>query len=147
MDSQSYKTISANKNTVVHDWYIIDATNLPVGRLASKVALMLKGKHKPSYTPHVDTGDNIIIINAEKVRFTGNKMADKVYLRFSGYAGGQSSLRAEEIMEKHPTRIIEMAVKGMLPKNTLGRAMFRKLFVYAGGEHKHIAQKPKQLTL
>lgn len=147
MDSQSYKTISANKNTVVHDWYIIDATNLPVGRLASKIALMLKGKHKPSYTPHVDTGDYIIVVNAEKVRFTGKKMAQKTYLRYSGYPGGQKSTRAEEIMEKKPERIIEMAVRGMLPKNTLGRAMYRKLFVYTGSEHKHVAQKPKQLTL
>ncbi len=147
MDSQSYKTISANKNTVVHDWYVIDATNLPVGRLASKVALMLKGKHKPSYTPHVDTGDNIIILNAEKVRFSGKKMQQKVYLRYSGYPGGQKSTRAEEIMAKQPQRIIEMAVRGMLPKNTLGRAMFRKLFVYVGDEHKHAAQTPKKLTL
>ena len=147
MDSQSYKTISANKSTVVHDWYVIDATNLPVGRLASKVALMLKGKHKPSYTPHVDTGDNIIILNSEKVRFSGKKMEKKVYLRYSGYPGGQKSTRAEEIMEKHPERIIEMAVRGMLPKNSLGRAMFRKLFVYVGSEHKHAAQKPKEMTL
>ena len=147
MDSQSYKTISANKNTVVHDWYVIDATNLHVGRLASKIALMLRGKHKPSFTPHVDTGDNIIVLNAEKVIFTGNKMAEKTYLRYSGYPGGQKSSRAEEIMAKQPERIIEMAVRGMLPKTKLGRAMFKKMFVYVGNEHKHSAQKPKQLTL
>lgn len=145
MNTLSYKTKSANKETVKHDWYIVDANNLTLGRLCTQIASVLKGKHKPQYTPHVDCGDYVIVLNADKVRLTGNKRAEKVYLRYSGYPGGQRSQTAAEAFEKKPTFVIENAVKGMLPKNRLGRAMFKKLFVYAGTEHKHAAQKPQPL--
>jgi len=145
VDTLSYKTKSANKDTVVRQWYIVDAENQIVGRMATKIANVLRGKHKPSYTPHVDTGDNVIVINADKVRFTGNKMDKKVYLTYSGYPGGQKSKTAKELMEKKPYAVIENAVRGMLPKNKLGRAMFKKLYVYAGDEHNHKAQKPISL--
>ncbi len=147
MDTLSYKTISANAQTVTHGWYVIDAEDAIVGRLGTKVATLLRGKHKPSYTPHVDTGDNVIIINAEKVRFSGNKMNDKVYLRHTGYPGGQRESTPKMMLEKNPAFIIEKAVKGMLPKNKLGRAMYKKLYVYTGNEHPHTAQKPELIKL
>ncbi len=141
MDTLSYKTQSAKKETVVRKWYIVDAEGEVVGRLASKIATVLRGKHKPSYTPHVDTGDNVIIINADKVRFTGSKWDQKEYISYSLYPGGQKRVTAKNMAAKKPRFIIEKAVKGMLPKNRLGRAMFKKLFVYEGAEHPHAAQK------
>ncbi len=145
MDTLSYKTKSARKEDVVRKWYVIDATDQTVGRLSSKVANILRGKHKPSYTPHVDTGDNVIVINAEKVKFTGNKMDQKTYLSYSLYPGGQKSITARELMAKKPYSIVERAVKGMLPKNKLGRAMYKKLFVVVGPNHPYGAQKPEVL--
>ncbi len=145
MNTLSYKTPSAKNEEVQRDWHLVNAENQIVGRIASQIAHMLKGKHKPSYTPHVDTGDYIIVINADKVRFTGNKMNDKEYLRYTGYPGGQRSATAKELLEKKPIAIIENAVKGMLPKNKLGRAMFKKMFVYAGSEHPHGAQQPNEI--
>ena len=145
MNTLSYKTQSANKDTVDHKWFIVDAEGQTLGRLCSKIAAVLKGKHKPSYTPHVDTGDNVIVINADKIRLTGNKMEQKVYLSYSMYPGGQKSITAKELMVKKPYSVVERSVKGMLPKNKLGRAMFKKLFVYAGAEHPHVAQKPENL--
>jgi len=147
VDTISYKTKSANNQTVVRKWHVIDADGLVVGRMCTKVASVLRGKHKPSYTPHCDTGDCVIVINAEKMRFTGNKRADKVYLTYSGYPGGQKNMLAKEMRAKKPHMVIENAVKGMLPKNRLGRSMFKKLFVYSGGDHKHKAQKPETLEL
>ncbi len=147
VDTLSYKTQSAKKETVEHKWYIVDGENQIVGRLATQIAHILRGKHKPSYTPHVDCGDYIIVINADKVRFTGSKLDQKEYITFSGYPGGQKRRTAREQMEKKPISIIESAVRGMLPKNRLGRAMFKKLFVYTGEEHPHIAQKPEALEL
>ncbi len=147
VDTLSYKTQSAKKEEVQRQWYVIDATDQVLGRLASKVAKILRGKHKPSYTPHVDTGDHVIIINAEKVRLTGKKWTDKVYVRYSGYPGGQRTQTAKEILNKHPERLIEMAVRGMLPKNRLGRQMFKKLHVFVGPDHPHQAQKPQPLNL
>ncbi len=145
MNTLSYKTKSAKKEEVVRKWHIVDAENQVVGRIATQIALILRGKHKPSYTPHVDCGDYIIIINAEKIRFTGNKWEQKEYVTFSGYPGGQKRRSAKEMLEKKPFAIIENAVKGMLPKTKLGRAMLKKLFVYAGTEHPHAAQKPEEL--
>ena len=147
MNTLSYKTISANKDTVNKEWILIDAENQVLGRLASAVAKMLRGKHKTNFTPHVDCGDNIIIINAEKVRLTGNKWEAKEYIRHSGYPGGQRSLTAKELMAKNPSAVVEKAVKGMLPKNKLGAEMFRNLNVVAGTEHKHEAQKPKKINI
>lgn len=147
MDTLSYKTKSANKQTVEHAWKVIDAEGMIVGRMCSQIAHMLRGKHKPSYTPHVDCGDYIIVLNADKVRFTGNKMAQKEYITFSGYPGGQKRRTAKEQMVKKPTAIVENAVRGMLPKNRLGRQMIKKLFVYTGDEHPHKAQKPEVITL
>lgn len=147
MDTVSYKTISANEKTVNKEWLLVDATNEPVGRLASKVAFLLRGKHKTNFTPHVDCGDNIVIINAEKARFTGTKWTDKEYVRNTGYPGGKRVQTAQEMHDKYPERIIEHAVRGMLPKNRLGRDMFRNMFVYVGAEHKQEAQKPKQIDL
>lgn len=147
MDTLSYKTKSARKEDVVRDWFIVDATNLTLGRLSSKIAQVLRGKHKPSFTPHVDTGDYVIVINAEKVRLTGNKWNDKVYLRYSGYPGGQKSKTAKQILDSKPTSVLEHSVKGMLPKNRLGRATYKKLFVYVGDQHPHEAQKPQELKL
>tara|TARA_B100000497_G_C7695701_1_gene424772 strand:- start:2842 stop:3285 length:444 start_codon:yes stop_codon:yes gene_type:complete len=144
VNTLSYKTKSTRKEDVERDWYIVDATNVPLGRLCTKIANVLRGKHKPSYTPHIDDGDNIIVINAEKVRLTGNKWNDKEYLRYSGYPGGLKSRTAAEQLEKKPFFIVENAVRGMLPKNRLGRQMFKKLFVYVGGDHPHAAQKPKE---
>lgn len=147
MNTLSYKTVSAKKEEVARKWYIVDAENEVVGRLSTKIASVLRGKHKPEFTPHVDTGDYVIVINAEKVRFTGNKLDQKVYQRYSGYPGGQKERTAQEMLDKKPQDIIENAVKGMLPKNKLGRAMFKKLFVYAGSEHPHAAQQPEPLNL
>ena len=141
------RTYSAKPETVERDWFVVDATDRPIGRLASEIASRLRGKHKPVYTPHVDTGDYIVVINAEKVGVTGNKRQDKIYHRHSGYPGGIKSISLEKLLDKAPERVIETAVKGMLPRGPLGRAMFRKLKVYAGPEHKHTAQQPKPLTL
>lgn len=143
MNTLSYKTESAKKETVERNWYVIDAEGEVVGRLCTKIASVLRGKHKPSYTPHVDCGDFIIVVNADKARFTGNKMDDKAYVRYSGYPGGQKWTTVKEMLEKKPRFIIENAVKGMLPKNKLGRAMVKKLFVYDGPDHEHEAQKPQ----
>lgn len=147
MDTLSYKTKSAKPAEVDRKWFVIDVEGEVVGRVSSKIASVLRGKHKASYTPHVDTGDYVVVINADKIRFTGNKMVDKVYLTYSGYPGGQKARTAEELMAKKPIAIVEKAVRGMLPKNTLGRAMFRKLFVYEGSEHPHAAQKPEAFKL
>lgn len=141
------KTYSAKPKEVKRDWFLVDATDKVLGRLAAEVARRLRGKHKPEYTPHVDTGDYIVIINAEKIAVTGNKANAKVYHRHSGYPGGIKSTVYKDMLERHPTRIIEMAVKGMLPKNKLGRAMFSKLRVYAGGDHAHAAQQPMPLEI
>jgi large subunit ribosomal protein L13 len=146
VDTLSYKTKSAKKEEVEPKWFVIDAEGEVVGRLCSRIAHVLRGKHKPSYTPHVDCGDNIIVINADKVRFTGQKIDQKEYLRYTGYPGGQRSATPRDLMAKKPEQIIENAVKGMLPKNRLGRAMYKKLFVYAGPEHPHEAQKPEPLS-
>ena len=147
MKTLVYRTISANKETVNKQWYVVDAEGEILGRLAAKVAYVLRGKHKPDYTPHVDCGDNVIIINAEKVVLTGKKLTDKEYIRHSGYPGGQKVETPAEMLEKHPERIIEHAVKGMLPKNRLGSELFRNLKVYVGSEHKHEAQNPTKLDL
>jgi large subunit ribosomal protein L13 len=140
------QTVSVRKEDVQRKWYIVDADGETVGRISTKIASVLRGKHKPTYTPHTDTGDYIIVINADKVRFTGNKMAQKVYLTFSLHPGGQKSILAKDLMVKKPIKIMEEAIKGMLPKNKLGRAMYKKLFVYAGAEHPHSAQKPEPLV-
>ncbi|MBO7652241.1 MAG: 50S ribosomal protein L13 [Bacteroidales bacterium] len=147
MKTLVYRTISANKETVNKQWYVVDAEGEILGRLAAKVAYVLRGKHKPEYTPHVDCGDNVIIINAEKVVLTGKKLTDKEYIRHSGYPGGQKVETPAEMLEKHPERIIEHAIKGMLPKNRLGSELFRNLKVYVGSEHKHEAQNPTKLDL
>ncbi len=141
------KTFSAKAETVKHDWFIVDADNLVLGRLASEIAKRLRGKHKPEYTPHVDTGDYIIVINAEKIRVTGRKRTDKMYHHHSGYPGGLKSINFEKLIKKAPERIIQLAVKRMLPRGPLGRAMFGKLKVYAGPEHKHSGQQPNPLIL
>ncbi len=141
------KTYYAKPNEVEREWLLIDAQDQVLGRVASKAAHILKGKHKPQYTPHVDTGDFVVIINADKIRVTGAKATDKEYYRHSGYPGGLKSETFQEAMEKHPERVIEHAVKGMLPKNTLGRAMAKKLKVYAGAEHPHMAQKPREIKM
>ncbi|GAA0717050.1 50S ribosomal protein L13 [Aquimarina litoralis] len=147
MDTLSYKTASANKATVSKEWVHIDAEGQTLGRLSSVVAILLRGKHKPSFTPHVDCGDNVIITNAEKINLTGKKWTDKSYIRHTGYPGGQRSLTAQELFDKNPERLIEKAVKGMLPKNKLGAALFRNLKVYAGAEHNQEAQQPKTINL
>ena len=139
-------TFSARAETVERDWYIVDATNVPLGRLASNIATRLRGKHKPVYTPHVDTGDYIVVVNAEKVGVTGAKRSDKMYHRHSGYPGGLKSISLGKLLDSKPERAIEYAVKGMLPKGPLGRAMFKKLKVYAGPNHRHTAQQPKSLS-
>lgn len=147
MDSLSYKTISIPKESVEKDWLIIDADQAILGRLASKVASLTKGKHKPSYTPNVDCGDKVIVINAEKIALTGKKWDFKEYVSHSGYPGGQKRVTPREQLEKDPTKIIERAVKGMLPKNKLGSQLFKNLHVYAGTEHPHEAQQPKKIAL
>jgi len=141
------KTYTAKPETVRRDWYVVDATDKTLGRLATAVATRLRGKHKPEYTPHVDTGDYIVVINASKVRVTGNKLADKMYHRYTGYIGNLKSKPLGEMMEDTPERVIELAVKGMLPRNSLGRQMFGKLKVFAGPEHVHEAQQPTALEL
>lgn len=147
MNTLSYKTVSANKATVNKEWVVIDATDVVLGRLASTVARILRGKHKPDFTPHVDCGDNVIVINAEKVALTGNKMSDKIYVRHSGYPGGQRFQTPKDILKKYPERLVEKAVKGMLPKNRLGSALFRNLKVVVGPDHKYEAQQPKVIDL
>ncbi|MBR5784348.1 MAG: 50S ribosomal protein L13 [Bacteroidales bacterium] len=147
MNSLSYKTVSANAQTVKKEWILIDAENQTLGRLATRVANVLRGKTKPSYTPHVDCGDNVIIINAEKIVLTGKKMTDKVYVRHTGYPGGQRFTTPQQLLNSHPIRIVEHAVRGMLPKNKLGDALYRNLKVYAGAEHPHQAQNPKLVNL
>jgi len=147
MDTLSYKTRSANKDTIVKEWLVINAENEVVGRLASKVAILLRGKHKTYYTPNLNCGDNVIIINAEKVRFTGNKMTDKEYVRHTGYPGGQRLTTPKEYLGKKPEKILEIAIKGMLPKNSLGDDIYKHLFVYAGTEHPHEAQKPNKINI
>ena len=141
------KTFTAKPNDVNHDWYVIDATGKTLGRMASEIARRLRGKHKPIYTPHVDTGDYIVVVNADKVEVTGKKASDKIYYHHTGYIGNLKSKSFEKMQETVPGRVIELAVKGMLPKNSLGRAMFRKLKVYAGPEHQHEAQQPKPLEI
>ncbi len=147
MDTLSYKTVSANKATVNKEWVVIDATDQVLGRLASRIALILRGKNKVNYTPHVDCGDNVIVINANKVRLTGNKLTDKVYVRHTGYPGGQRFATPKELLNRKPLAVVEHAVKGMLPKNRLGAELFRNLFVYEGSEHPHEAQQPKKINL
>ena len=147
MNTLSYKTKSAKPSEIVREWHIVDAEDVALGRLGTVVASVLRGKHKPSFTPHEDCGDFVIVINAGKVKFTGNKIAQKEYLRYSGYPGGQRRITADKLIANHPTRPIEMAVRGMLPKNRLGRRVFKKLFVYAGSEHPHMAQQPKEIKI
>jgi large subunit ribosomal protein L13 len=141
------KTFSAKPAEVKRDWYVVDAEGKTLGRLATEIARRLRGKHKAEYTPHVDTGDYIVVVNAEKVKVTGNKTTDKMYYRHTGYPGGIREINFEKLQERQPEMIIEKAVKGMLPRNPLGRAMFRKLKVYAGAEHNHAAQQPKPLEI
>jgi large subunit ribosomal protein L13 len=141
------KTLSAKPETVKRDWYVVDATGKTLGRLSTEIASRLRGKHKPEFTPHVDTGDYIVVVNAEKVTVTGKKASDKIYHRHTGYIGGLKSISFEKLIDKAPERVIEGAVKGMLPRGPLGRAMFKKLKVYAGTEHPHTAQQPKDLDI
>lgn len=147
MNTLSYKTVSANKATVNKEWVIIDADGAILGRLATTVASMLRGKNKTDFTPHVDCGDYVVVINAEKVELTGNKWSDKQYVRHTGYPGGQRFTPADEMMKKNPINLIEHAVRGMLPRNRLGRAMFKNMHVYAGSAHPHEAQKPRKIEL
>ena len=147
VDTQSYKTVSLNKATVDKKWVVIDAEGLPLGRLASRVALVLRGKNKPGFTPHVDCGDNVIVVNAEKVTLSGKKMTDRVYTRYTGYPGGQRFTTPAEILRKRPTDLIRRSVKGMLPKTRLGDQLLGNLFIYAGPEHPHQAQQPKPIKL
>ncbi|MCR5759546.1 MAG: 50S ribosomal protein L13 [Bacteroidales bacterium] len=148
MDTQSYKTVSLNSATVDKQWVVIDAMDLPLGRLASRVALVLRGKNKPGFTPNVDCGDNVIVVNAEKVQLKGKKMTNRVYTRYTGYPGGQRFTTPREILNStHPERLVEKAVRGMLPKTRLGEKIFHNLHVYAGPEHPHQAQNPKQIKL
>lgn len=147
MDTLSYKTVSANKATVDKQWVLVNAEGETLGRMASIVAKLLRGKYKTNFTPHVDCGDNVIVINAEKIQMTGNKWNDRNYLRYTGYPGGQRSVNAGDLLAKHPERIIEKSVKGMLPKNRLGADLFRNLKVYAGSDHGQEAQKPKVINL
>ena len=147
MDTLSYKTKSANKKTVSKEWLLVDAEGQTLGRLASKVANILRGKYKTNFTPHVDCGDNVVVINVDKISLSGNKWDDKKYIRYTGYPGGQRSQSARDLMENKPTAIVEKAIKGMLPKNRLGADLFRNLYVYAGQEHQQEAQKPKQINL
>ena len=147
MDTLSYKTISANANTVDKQWVIVDAADMPLGRMASEVAKLIRGKHKPNFTPHVDCGDNVIVINAEKVQLSGDKWKSKIYLRHTGYPGGQRALSAEQLYAKSPSRLVENAVRGMLPKNKLGATLFRNLKVFNGAEHTHAGQNPTAIQL
>ena len=145
MNTLSYKTVSANAKTVNKQWVVVDAEGEILGRLSSKIAMVIRGKNKPEFTPNVDCGDNVIVINADKIKLTGNKMSDKQYVSYTGYPGGQKFISPKELMAKHPTRVIEKAVRGMLPKNRLGRAIFKNLYIYAGNEHPHVAQNPKSI--
>ena len=147
MNTLSYKTVSANKATADKQWIVVDAEGHNLGRLSTKVAMLLRGKYIPSYTPHVDCGDNVIVINAEKINLTGNKLDDKTYIRHTGYPGGQRSLTARVMQQKNPALLVEKAIKGMLPKTKLGSELFRNLNVYVGSEHKHAAQTPKTVNL
>ncbi|MGQ0828098.1 MAG: 50S ribosomal protein L13 [Bacteroidota bacterium] len=147
MEALSYKTVSANKETVNKGWVLIDAENETLGRLASKVAYLLRGKDKTNFTPHVDTGDNVVVINAEKIKLTGKKMVEKEYVRHTGYPGGQRFATPKEVLAKKPTEVVRMAVSGMLPKNRLGDVLRRNVFIYAGAEHPHAAQQPKEVKL
>lgn len=144
MSNLHFTTKHANSATVQHNWYIVDGTNQTVGRVCAKIAAVLRGKNKAYYTPHVDCGDYVIFINADKVKFTGNKLEDKIYDTYSGYPGGRKEETAQSLLKRRPEVVIERAVKGMLPKNRLGRKMYKKLFVYAGSEHPHSAQQPKE---
>ncbi|MCX7553768.1 50S ribosomal protein L13 [Marinicella sp. S1101] len=141
------KTFSAKAEEINREWFLIDAEGKTLGRMSTEIALRLRGKHKPEFTPHVDTGDYIVVVNAEKVAVTGNKLNDKVYQHHTGYVGNLKTITLKDMLDKHPERVIEKAVKGMLPKNSLGRQMFRKLKVYAGAEHPHAAQEPKVLEV
>jgi len=147
LDSLTYKTISANKDTVDKKWVLVDASEQTLGRMSSKIAKLLRGKHKPSFTPHVDCGDNVIVINAEKINLSGNKWENKEYIRYTGYPGGQKSLTAKELFAKDPARLVEKSVKGMLPKNKLGAQLFRNLKVYVGENHKQEGQNPVLINL
>jgi len=147
VNTLSYKTVSANKATAKKEWVVVDAEGQTLGRLASKVAKLLREKHKTNFTPHVDCGDNVIVINAEKVVLTGNKMADKEYIRHTGYPGGRRSLTASELLARKPIALVEKAVKGMLPKNKLGNKLYSNLYAVEGAEHEHEAQKPKKIDL
>ena len=147
MNTLSYRTLSGNTETADKKWFVVDAEGQTVGRLASKVAKVIRGKYKTCYTPHADCGDNVIVINAEKVSFSGTKLENKEYVRYTGYPGGQRSLTAQELLQRSPERVIEKAIKGMLPKNTLGRQLFRNVKVYAGAEHKQQAQNPEAINL
>jgi large subunit ribosomal protein L13 len=147
VDTLSYKTVSGNKETANKKWLLVDAEGQTVGRLASKVAKLIRGKHKTNYTPHADCGDNVIVINAAKISFSGTKLVNKEYIRYTGYPGGQRSLTAQELLARNPQRVVEKAIKGMLPKNTLGRNLFTNLKVYAGAEHKQEAQNPEVINL
>jgi large subunit ribosomal protein L13 len=147
VNTLSYKTKSAKKSEVERTWYVVDAQTAVVGRLCTKIAMVLRGKHKASFTPHCDTGDYVIVVNADKVRFSGSKMANKEYISYTGYPGGQRRRTAQEMLDKKPIAIIEKAVRGMLPKNRLGRQVIKKLYVYTGPDHPHAAQKPQELNI
>lgn len=147
MDTLSYKTVSGNKETANKQWLLVDAAGQNLGRLSSEIAYLLRGKHKTNFTPHADCGDNVVVINAEKIALTGNKWDEKQYIRYTGYPGGQRFATPKEMMAKHPTAMIEMAVRGMLPKNRLGRAVYRNLYVYKGDKHEQEAQQPKTHTI
>ena len=147
MDTLSYKTISANKASIDKTWVMVDADGQTLGRLASRVAILLRGKHKTNFTPHVDCGDNVIVINADKIKLSGNKWEDKSYVRYTGYPSGQRSLSANELFGKNPARLVEKSIKGMLPKNKLGASLFRNLTVVVGTSHAHEAQQPKTINL
>ena len=147
MDSLSYKTVSANDKTVTKNWILLDANGQTLGRFASKAASLLRGKHKTDFTPHVDCGDNVIVINSEKIKMTGRKWTEKEYVSYTGYPGGQRHITPEKLMAKNPTKVVEKAIYGMIPKNKLGNAVKGNLYVYAGKEHPHTAQKPKEINL
>jgi|TARA_B100000809_G_scaffold261449_1_gene310365 large subunit ribosomal protein L13 len=147
VDTLSYKTVSANAATVDKNWVIVDAQNETLGRLASKVAFLIRGKHKANFTPHVDCGDNVVVINAGKIKLTGNKWDEKKYISYSGYPGGQKVATAAEVMAKNPIKMVEKSIKGMLPKNKLGSALFRNLYVYEGAEHDQAAQQPQEIKV
>jgi len=147
VNTLSFKTVSANKKTVTKNWIVVDADAEILGRLSSKIAMIIRGKNKPGFTPHVDCGDRVIVINADKVRLTGKKWTEKLYVSYTGYPGGQRFITPKKLMEKHPNRMLEKAVRGMLPKNKLGDALIKNLYVYAGSEHPHVAQNPESVKL